>query len=88
MQSLLPASTGWPTRSATAHVDAEVGKGDVEVEVAAAAAAVPRPSTIRSRLWSQSKSLWSAVRRRDILLPAAFVFLWQVQPGGREGRVC
>ncbi|KAG2422597.1 hypothetical protein HXX76_015924 [Chlamydomonas incerta] len=36
--------------------------------------------TIRQRLHSQGVALWRAVSRRDILLPATFVFLWQATP--------
>ena len=34
--------------------------------------------SLGERLISQSKSLWQAFTRKDILLPTAFVFLWQV----------
>ncbi|KAG2430376.1 hypothetical protein HYH02_013738 [Chlamydomonas schloesseri] len=37
-------------------------------------------STIQQRLYSQGLALWRAVSRRDILLPATFVFLWQATP--------
>ncbi|GLI60781.1 hypothetical protein VaNZ11_003013 [Volvox africanus] len=45
-----------------------------------ASTAAAGPSTVGARLWHQSVALWSAVRRRDILLPAVFVFLWQATP--------
>ncbi|EFJ45107.1 hypothetical protein VOLCADRAFT_64019 [Volvox carteri f. nagariensis] len=46
--------------------------------------AVAVPTTITARLWTQSVALWNAVRRRDILLPATFVFLWQATPSAES----
>ena len=34
--------------------------------------------SIRTRFVEQSQALWKAVNQRSILLPALFVFLWQV----------
>lgn len=45
--------------------------------------ATPQPPLL-ARLTSQATSLKSAISRKDILLPAVFVFLWQVS---RQGMV-
>ena len=49
--------------------------------LAASAASSPGPAPpLPARLEAQARALWAAVRRRDILLPTAFVFLWQATP--------
>ena len=35
---------------------------------------------LAARLLVQLEALWGAINQRSILLPAAFVFLWQVRP--------
>lgn len=32
---------------------------------------------ISDRLMTQGKSLWSAISKKEILLPTAFLFMWQ-----------
>ncbi len=39
-----------------------------------------QPPTLVQRLQSQTMALWGTIRRKDILLPATFVFLWQATP--------
>lgn len=43
-------------------------------------AAGPPPPQLFAQMLSQGQALWGAVRRRDILLPTIFVFLWQATP--------
>jgi hypothetical protein len=51
---------------------------------------------LAQQLAAQTGALWGAVRQKDILLPATFVFLWQVgmaargfvQCGRRHTRAC
>ncbi|KAG2486124.1 hypothetical protein HYH03_015219 [Edaphochlamys debaryana] len=40
----------------------------------------PLAGSVWTRLVIQMRALWSAVSRKDILLPAAFVFIWQATP--------
>ena len=37
-------------------------------------------AVLGARLLTQVEALWGAINQRSILLPAAFVFLWQVWP--------
>ena len=41
-------------------------------------AAVPRATQLLKSLRPQVEALWGAINQRGILLPAVFVFLWQV----------
>lgn len=41
-------------------------------------------ATLRTRVGDQFSALYRAISQRTILLPAAFVFLWQVRKGGTE----
>ena len=41
-------------------------------------AAVPRGGQLLKNLRAQAEALWGAINQRGILLPAVFVFLWQV----------
>lgn len=40
----------------------------------------PPTLSLSKQLSTQSRALWSAFSRKDILLPTAFVFLWQATP--------
>ncbi|GLC69288.1 hypothetical protein PLESTF_000811800 [Pleodorina starrii] len=74
----LLGATGASTQSGAADTSAAAAGGqDVD-------SAAPEPGAIGARLWAQGSALWSAVRRRDILLPAAFVFLWQATPSAES----
>jgi hypothetical protein len=42
--------------------------------------AVPRGAQLLESLRAQAAALWGAINQRGILLPAVFVFLWQVCP--------
>ena len=48
-----------------------------------ASEADPPPIPLRQRLVLQTRGLWSAISKKEILLPTVFIFLWQV--GGGEG---
>ena len=39
----------------------------------------PLAGSLAGSLQVQARALWQAVKQRSILLPAAFVFLWQAQ---------
>lgn len=41
--------------------------------------AVPRSQKLLLDLRTQTAALWGAINQRGILLPALFVFLWQVR---------
>ncbi|GIL81037.1 hypothetical protein Vretimale_9260 [Volvox reticuliferus] len=77
-----PADREQSQRLLTAHAGASVElPGALASESGTdARPAVAGPSTVGTRLWLQSVALWNAVRRRDILMPAVFVFLWQATP--------
>jgi hypothetical protein len=65
------ASAGSGGGRAHAHAHASGGP---------AHAAPPVLGALAARVRTQGLALWGAVKRKDILLPTAFVFLWQATP--------
>ena len=49
--------------------------------------ATMRAGMLLSRLQVQAAALWNAINQRSILLPAVFVFLWQVRGACRLSTV-
>lgn len=48
--------------------------------LAEAGGVAPSPVAVGAALRAQASALWAALNQRSILLPAAFVFLWQATP--------
>ena len=54
------------------------GESNTYLRVPVSQRGPPVAGSLGSSLQAQARALWRAVSQRSILLPAAFVFLWQV----------
>lgn len=76
---VLPVTAGGAPGKAAAAAGGGGGEGAAPCLPPGAGAA------LASRMAQQGRALWGAVRRKDILLPTIFVFLWQVGLGFEMG---